>query len=104
LGCGHSSADTAWRIGFVVEILKGAKPQDLPVEQPTKFDLVINGKTAAALGLPIPPQLQMLADEVIEQSMSRKSGNRFCEKGHAPTKRERENRINTQSLPPSRSG
>ena len=51
---------------FVDKILRGTKPGEIPVEQPTKFDLVINLKTAKALGLTVPDKIQALADEMIE--------------------------------------
>jgi putative ABC transport system substrate-binding protein len=64
---GPNFPDLYGRAGdYVDKILRGASPADIPVEQPTKFDLVVNLKTAKTLGLNVPPTLLALADEVIE--------------------------------------
>ena len=64
---GPNTVDFRRRAGaYVGRILNGERPRDLPVEQPTRFDLIVNLKTAAALGITVPPSILAQAEEVIE--------------------------------------
>lgn len=67
LSCGPSAADLMWRsAGFVDRILSGARPADLPVELPTKFDFIVNLKLATALGLTVSPALLAHATQTLQ--------------------------------------
>jgi putative ABC transport system substrate-binding protein len=75
LSYGPDEAERFRRIAYYVgKILKGAKPADLPVEQPKKFELVINLKTAKQIGLTIPPIMLVQADKVIKEASAQAGG------------------------------